>query len=177
MAIRTFNNNTPKIGSDVYIDPSALLIGDVTIGEDSSIWPFTVVRGDMHKIRIGNRCSIQDGSVLHITHAGPYNLEGSPLIIGNDVTVGHRVVLHGCTISDRILIGMGAIIMDNVIIEPDIIIGAGTVVPPGKILESGHLYVGSPAKKIRKLTSSEKSFLRYTAANYVKLKDTYLSQS
>lgn len=177
MTVRTFNDITPTMGDQVYIDPSALVIGDVTIGEDSSVWPFALIRGDMQKIRIGNRCSIQDGSVLHITHAGPYNPEGFPLLMGDDVTVGHRVTLHGCTLGDRILVGMGAIVMDGVTIESDVVIGAGTLVPPGKTLQSGHLYVGSPAKKVRELSKAEMDFFVYVAANYVRLKNQYLNQN
>ena len=128
----------------------------------------------MHQIRIGKRCSIQDGSVLHITHAGPFSPDGFPLTLGDDVTVGHKVILHGCTLGNRILVGMGAIIMDGVVVEDEVVIGAGSLVPPGKVLESGYLYVGSPVKAIRPLTDKEKSYFTYTAANYVSLKDEYL---
>lgn len=127
------------------MDASAVVIGDVKTGDDCSIWPMTVVRGDMHKIRIGDRCSIQDGSVLHITHASDYN-PGVILVIGDDVTVGHKALLHGCTIGSRVLVGMGCIIMDGAVVEDEVIVAAGCLVPPGKTLESGYLYVGSPAK-------------------------------
>ncbi|MBT6580120.1 MAG: gamma carbonic anhydrase family protein [Cellvibrionales bacterium] len=173
MNIRTFQNIMPELGNAVYVDESAVVIGDVVLGDDCSVWPQAVIRGDMHHIRIGKRTSIQDGSVLHITHASSYNEAGWPLTIGDDVTIGHRAILHGCTIGNRILIGNGAIVMDGAVIEDDVIIGANALVPPGKHLESGFLYVGSPCKPARPLSEKEKSFFLYTAANYVKLKDQY----
>ncbi|NMT62815.1 gamma carbonic anhydrase family protein [Marinobacter orientalis] len=173
--VRTHKGNTPQFGQRAWIDPSAVVIGDVVTGDDVSIWPMTVVRGDMHKIRIGDRCSIQDGSVLHITHASDFNPGGCPLTIGDDVTIGHKALLHGCTVGSRVLVGMGCIIMDGAVVEDEVIVAAGCLVPPGKTLESGHLYVGSPCRQARALTDNEKSFFRYTASNYVKLKDEYLS--
>ncbi|GIZ10754.1 gamma carbonic anhydrase family protein [Pseudomonas sp. NCCP-436] len=176
MAIRSFRQHTPRLGERVFIDASAVVLGDVEIGDDSSVWPLTVIRGDMHRIRIGARTSVQDGSVLHITHAGPFNPEGFALTIGDEVTVGHKVTLHGCTLGSRILVGMGSIVMDGAVVEDEVIIGAGSLVPPGKRLESGYLYVGSPVKQARPLTEKERSFFSYTAGNYVKLKDQYLSE-
>lgn len=176
MAIRSFRQHTPRLGERVFVDASAVVLGDVEIGDDSSVWPLTVIRGDMHRIRIGARTSVQDGSVLHITHAGPFNPDGFPLTIGDDVTVGHKVTLHGCTLGSRILIGMGSIVMDGAVIEDEVILGAGSLVPPGKRLESGYLYVGSPARQARPLSDKERSFFSYTAGNYVKLKDQYLSE-
>ncbi len=173
--IRSYLEHSPKLGNAVFVDPSAVVIGDVSIGDDSSIWPLVVVRGDMHRIRIGERTSIQDGSVLHITHAGPFNPDGFPLTIGSDVTVGHKALLHGCTVQDKVLIGMGAIVMDGAVIEEHVILAAGSVVPPGKVLESGFLYRGSPAKQSRPLTEKEISFFSYTAANYVRLKDKHIA--
>lgn len=173
--IRPYQKYTPALGHKVFIDPSALLIGDVTLGDDSSVWPMVVIRGDMHRITIGQRTSIQDGSVLHITHAGPYNPEGYPLTVGDDVTVGHKALLHGCTIGNRILIGMGAIVMDGAIIEDEVVLAAGSLVSPGKRLESGYMYRGSPARKIRAISENEKSFFQYSANNYVKLKDLHLN--
>ncbi len=173
-AIRPYLNYEPHLGARVFVDPSALVIGDVEIGEDSSVWPMVVVRGDMHRIRIGARTSVQDGSVLHITHAGPFNPDGYPLTIGDEVTIGHKALLHGCTVGNRVLVGMGAIVMDGAIIEDEVIIAAGSLVSPGKRLESGFLYRGSPAKKARPLTDNERSFFSYTASNYVKLKDQHL---
>ncbi|WP_432471448.1 gamma carbonic anhydrase family protein [Amphritea sp. HPY] len=176
MNIRTYQNMTPKLGNAVFVDPSAVVLGDVELGDDVSIWPLTVIRGDMHRIRIGSRTSVQDGSVLHITHAGPFNPDGFPLIIGDDVTIGHQAMLHGCTIGSRVLVGMGAMVMDGAIVEDDVIIGAGSLVPPGKTLKSGHLYVGRPVKEVRELTEKEMDFFTYTAGNYVKLKDNHLAE-
>jgi carbonic anhydrase/acetyltransferase-like protein (isoleucine patch superfamily) len=172
--IRTYRNISPVLGARVYIDPAAVVIGRVRIGEDSSVWPAAVVRGDVHSIEIGARTSIQDGSVLHVTHDGPYTPGGRPLHVGSDVTVGHRVTLHACTIGDKCLVGMGAIVMDDVVTEELVMIGAGTVVPPGKRLETRGLYVGSPARRVRDLKQSEIEFLTYSAAHYVKIKNEYL---
>lgn len=173
-AIRTFRGKTPVCGERVFIDPTAVVIGDVIIGSDSSIWPMVVVRGDMNHIHIGERTSIQDGSVLHITHASSYNPKGHALSIGSDVTVGHNATLHGCTIHDRCLIGLGATVMDGAVIEEEVIVAAGCLVPPGKRLQKGFLYKGNPAKMIRPLTEQEIRFFPYSAGNYVKLKDEYL---
>lgn len=175
--VRSHKGKAPQLGERNWIDPSSVVIGDVKTGADCSIWPMTVVRGDMQQIRIGDRCSIQDGSVLHITHASDYNPGGYPLTLGDDVTVGHKALLHGCTIGNRVLVGMGCIIMDGAVVEDEVIVAAGGLVPPGKTLESGYLYVGSPAKQARPLTDKERTFFKYTAANYVKLKDEYLAES
>jgi carbonic anhydrase/acetyltransferase-like protein (isoleucine patch superfamily) len=177
MSIRKFNNILPKIGKSTYIDDSAVVIGDVTIGDNVSIWPTTVVRGDVESITIGDDTNIQDGSVLHVTHYGKFTDRGYPLIIGKGVTVGHRAVVHACKIGDYCLIGMGAIIMDDAVIEDYVMLGAGALVPSGKILESGHLYVGSPAKLIRPLTDSEREFLVYSSRHYMELKNKYLEHS
>ena len=176
MPISSYRNISPTLGARVYVDPSAVVIGKVTIGEDSSVWPTAVIRGDVNSITIGARTSIQDGSVLHVTHDGPYRPGGRALIVGSDVTVGHRVTLHACTIGNTCLIGMGAILLDDVVTEDLVMIGAGTLVPPGKRLESGGLYVGSPAKRVRDLKQSEIEFLTYSAAHYVKVKDEYLGR-
>ncbi len=175
MTIRRYLDMTPKLGKRVFVDETALIIGDVEIGDDSSIWPMTTIRGDMHRIRIGARCSIQDGSVFHITHASDYNPGGFPLSLGNDVTVGHKALLHGCTIHDEVLVGMGAIVMDGATIESQVILGAGSLVTPGKVLASGFLYAGSPAKRVRELTEKELTYFIYTANNYVKLKNSYMT--
>lgn len=172
--IRSHNGIRPALGAKVFIDESAVVLGDVEIGDDSSVWPQAVVRGDMHRIRIGARTSIQDGSVLHITHASDFNPGGWPLTIGSEVTIGHRTVLHGCEIHDHVLIGNGAIVMDGAVIESQVIVGANALVPPGKKLESGYLYVGSPCKQARPLSEKELNFFSYTANNYVKLKNEYL---
>jgi len=170
MTIKAFENHHPDIHPSCYIDGTAYVNGNTQIGEDSSIWPMTVVRGDINKISIGKRTNVQDGSVLHVTHGSDYSTaEGFPLIIGDDVTVGHKAVLHACTIGNRCLIGMGTIVLDGAVIEDEVIIGAGSLVSPNKRLESGYLWLGSPAKKLRPLTDQEKSFLRYSAEHYVAL--------
>ncbi|MGS2723467.1 gamma carbonic anhydrase family protein [Porticoccus sp. GXU_MW_L64] len=174
-ATRPYLNQRPQLGDRVYIDPASTVIGDVVLGDDCSVWPAAVIRGDMHRIRIGQRCSIQDGAVLHITHASDFNPDGWPLTIGSDVTVGHQAVLHGCTVGSRVLIGVGAIVMDGAVVPDETIVGAGCMVPPGKQLESGYVYVGNPVKQLRPLTDAERQFFTYTAGNYVKLKDEYLT--
>ena len=176
MNIRPFDGHTPQLGERVFVDASAVVLGDVQLGNDCSVWPATVIRGDMHRIRIGARTSVQDGSVLHITHAGPFNPDGYPLTIGDDVTIGHKVILHGCTLGSRILVGMGSIVMDGAVVEDEVVIGAGSLVPANKVLRSGYLYMGSPAKEVRPLSEKDRSFFTYTAANYVRLKDSYLQQ-
>jgi carbonic anhydrase/acetyltransferase-like protein (isoleucine patch superfamily) len=174
MTISSYLDAMPQLGERVYVAPSADVIGKVTIGDDSSIWPMAVVRGDVQAIHIGARTSIQDGSVLHVTHDGPYRPGGRALIVGDDVTVGHRAVLHACTIGNACLIGMGAILLDDVEVEDFVMIGAGAIVTPGKRLESRGLYVGSPARRVRDLKPSEIEFLTYSAAHYVKVKNDYL---
>lgn len=168
---------TPKLGQRVMIDPTAVVMGDVHLGDDVSVWPHAAMRGDVQVIRIGARTNIQDGTVLHVTHDGPYNPGGYPLHIGDDVTIGHRALLHGCTVGNRVLVGMGAIIMDNVIVEDDVMIAAGALVTPGKHLRSGHLYAGSPAREVRTLTEQEITFLPYSAQGYINLKQRYLDDS
>lgn len=175
MTIRTFNNITPNIADTTYIDEMALVLGDVEIGEDCSFWPFTVARGDVNRIRIGDRTNIQDNSVLHVTHDSKFYPGGYALTIGSDVTVGHRVILHGCTVNDYCLIGMGATIMDGAVIEPYTLIGAGSLVAPGKHLEGGCLYIGSPARKKRALTEEERTSIQYSAQHYVNLKNRHLN--
>jgi len=172
-AIRTLSGVTPKIAKSAWIDETSVVIGDVNIGADSSVWPMAVIRGDMHSITIGERVSIQDGAVLHITHASEFNPDGYPLTIGDDVTIGHQACLHGCTIGNEVLIGIGATVLDGAIVEDQVIIGARCLVPPGKRLESGYVYMGSPAKKARALTDKEIAFFKYGAANYAKLKAEY----
>ena len=176
MTIRSYKGITPTYDNSVYIDESSVLVGDISLGKDSSVWPLVAARGDVNYIRIGERTNIQDGSVLHLTRASKSNPDGYPLIIGDDVTVGHKVMLHGCQLGNRILVGMGAIVMDNAIVEDDVIIGGGSLVPPNKRLESGYLYVGSPVKQARPLTEQERAFLKVSADNYVQLKDEYLAE-
>ncbi len=174
--VRRFAGKQPAIGQRVLIDPSAVVIGDVTLGDDVSVWPQVVIRGDMHHISVGARTSVQDGCVLHITHAGPYNPDGWPLAIGADVTVGHNATLHGCSVGDRVLVGMGATIMDGAVIENDVVVAAGALVTPGKRLRSGFLYGGSPVREMRKLSDGEMAYFTYSAGNYVKLKDQHLAE-
>jgi len=175
--LRPYKGIFPNIGNDIYIDNSAVIVGDITLSDDVSIWPLVAARGDVNTITIGARSNIQDGTVLHVTRKSERNPLGNPLIIGTDVTVGHKCMLHGCTLGDRILVGMGAIIMDGAIIEDDVLIGAGSLVPPNKTLESGYLYVGNPVKKIRELKVSESDFLKLSALNYVELKNDYLKET
>lgn len=175
-SLREFQGKTPQLGQRVLIDPSAVVLGDVSLGDDVSVWPQVAIRGDMHRISVGQRTSIQDNTVLHITHAGPYNPDGYPLVIGSDVTIGHGAILHGCTVGDRVLVGMGAIVMDGAVVESDVVIAAGALVTPGKRLRSGHLYAGSPAREIRELSKGEMDYFCYSALNYVKLKDQHIAE-
>lgn len=174
--LRSYKDLFPKTGERVMIDSSSVVIGDVRLGDDVSIWPLVAIRGDVNYVGIGARSNIQDGSVLHVTHKSSYNPEGNPLVIGEDVTVGHKVMLHGCTIGNRVLVGMGSILLDGVIVEDDVMIGAGSLVPQNKRLKSGYLYLGSPIKQIRPLKETEIEGLKYSANNYVKWKDEYLAQ-
>ncbi|VAW63942.1 Protein YrdA [hydrothermal vent metagenome] len=172
--IRAYKNINPTIGKQTYVDIAACIIGDVVMGDDCSVWPMVAIRGDVNIIRIGDRTNIQDGSVLHVTHKGPLSPEGGALVIGSDVTVGHNVVLHACTIEDECLIGMGSVVLDGAVIKKGAMVGAGSVVSPGKELEGGYLYVGTPARMVRELKPKEKDFLLYSAQHYVKLKNDYL---
>lgn len=178
MAIRPYQQARPTLGRDVYVDETALVIGQVTLADDVSLWPYCVVRGDVNRISIGARSNIQDGTVIHVTHDGPYTLDGGiPTLIGEDVTVGHKCLLHACTIGNFCLIGMGAIVMDGAVLEDEVFLAAGSLVSPGKRLKSGYLYRGSPAREVRPLTSDEREMLRYSAAHYVRLKNRYLDAS
>jgi carbonic anhydrase/acetyltransferase-like protein (isoleucine patch superfamily) len=174
--LRTYKDTYPAIGNAVYLDPFSSIIGAVELADDVSIWPMCVLRGDVNAIKVGKRTNIQDGSVLHVARKGEASVDGYSLIIGEDVTVGHKAMLHACQIGNRVLIGMGAIVLDNARIDDDVILAAGALVPPNKHLQSGHLYVGSPACAARKLTEDEFTFLKRSAAHYVKLKDEYIAQ-
>lgn len=174
MPIRFFQNKAPQFDDSVYIDDSAVLVGEISIGKDSSIWPIVAARGDVNYIEIGEQTNIQDGTVLHVSRSSEKFPLGFPLIIGNQVTVGHKCMLHGCIIKNRVLVGMGAIVMDGAVVEDEVIIGAGSLVPPNKTLESGFLYLGNPTKKVRPLKQSEIEFLSASAENYSRLKDEYL---
>jgi len=173
MPLRAYRDTEPKLGTGVFVDPTALVIGDVTLGDDVSIWPQTVLRGDVNFIRVGARSNIQDGSVVHVSRPFPGRPTGWPTIVGEEVVVGHRVVLHGCTIGNRCLVGIGAIVLDGVVVEDQVMIGAGSVVTPGKHLKSGGLYVGSPARRVRDLTAAEIERCASHASQYVKLKREY----
>lgn len=173
MAIGKFGGVVPQLAEGAWVHDSAQVIGDVILGEETSIWPNVAIRGDVNFIRIGKQTSIQDGSVLHVTHKRESDPQGAPLVIGDRVTVGHNVILHGCTIGNECLIGMGTIILDRAVIQDQVMIGAGSLVPPGKVLRSGYLYLGSPVREIRALTQEEFDSFNYSANNYVKLMKQY----
>jgi len=173
--IRPYLDAMPRLDARVYVDPAGIVIGDVEIGEDSSIWPCAVARGDVHYVRIGARTNIQDGAVLHVTHDGEYTPGGFPLIIGDDVTVGHGAIVHACTVKDACLIGMNATVLDGAVVSKHAMVGAGAVVSPGKTVGEGELWVGNPARRVRMLSDQEIERLYYSARHYVKLKDRYLA--
>jgi carbonic anhydrase/acetyltransferase-like protein (isoleucine patch superfamily) len=175
MALRDYQGVSPLLGARVYVDECALVIGRVTLGDDASVWPFAVLRGDVQRIEIGARTNIQDGSVLHVVHDGPAVPGGLPLIIGDDVTVGHKAMLHAARIGHRCLIGMASVVLDGAVIEDDVMLAAGSVVPPRKLLASNGLYIGNPAKRVRDLTDRERAQLRYGASHYVEIKESYRS--
>jgi carbonic anhydrase/acetyltransferase-like protein (isoleucine patch superfamily) len=174
--IRPYLDAMPRLGANVYVDPAAVVIGDVEVGDDSSIWPCAVARGDVHYVRIGARTNIQDGAVLHVTHDGEYTPGGFPLVIGDDVTIGHGAIVHACTVKDACLIGMNATVLDGAVVNRHAMIGAGAVVSPGKIVGEGELWVGNPARRVRMLSDQEIERLYYSARHYVKLKDRYLEK-
>ncbi len=175
--IQPFGNQIPQIADEAYVHPAATIIGDVMIGEQSSVWPGAVIRGDVNLIRIGSNTNIQDLSMLHVSHESSWDPAGAPLIIGSHVTIGHSVILHGCTIEDETLIGMGSIVMDKAVVQKHVLLAAGSLVPEGKVLDSGYLYVGRPAKKVRALTADEIAHLMYSANHYVRLKNQYMTES
>ena len=166
--LKPFRGIQPNIGSRTFIEDTAIIIGDVTVESESSIWFHSVVRGDVHYIKIGSRTNIQDLSLLHVTH------DTHPLVVGDNVTVGHRVILHGCTIKNRVLVGMGAILMDGVTIEEDCIIGAGALITEGITIPPRSLVLGSPARIKRPLTEQEISWIQESADNYVRYSQEYL---
>lgn len=174
MTLKSYKGIAPKLGEGVYIDESSVLVGDITLGNDASVWPLVAARGDVNSISIGERSNIQDGTVLHVTHKNADNPQGYPLVIGDDVTVGHKVMLHGCTIGNRVLVGMGSIVLDGATVQDEVMIGAGSLVPPNKTLESGYLYVGSPVKQVRALSEKERLFLQVSADNYVANKNDFI---
>ncbi len=177
MTIRAFKEHRPQLGRNVYVDDSALLIGEVTVGDDVSFWPTAIARGDVSGIKIGNRTNLQDGCLIHGTHKGRYTPEGFAVLIGSGVTVGHHAVIHGCSIGENCLVGTASIVMDGATVEDRVMIGAGSLVPPGKRLETGYLYLGASVKRLRALTPDELDMLEYSADHYVRLKNEYLSWS
>lgn len=168
--IRIYQGIKPTVPKSAFVEDTAVIVGDVVLGEESSVWFNSVVRGDVHYIRIGHRTNVQDLCMLHVTH------DTHPLIIGDDVTIGHRVVLHGCTIKDRVLIGMGAIIMDGAVIGEDCVVGAGALVTEGTIVPPKSLILGSPAKVKRPVTKEESEWIRESAENYIRYAKTYLGE-
>lgn len=171
--IASYKGIAPAIAEGVFVHASAQIIGDVSIGARSSIWCGAVIRGDVNSIRIGVETNIQDLSVLHVSQKSATRPEGAPLLVGDRVTVGHRVILHGCEIGDECLIGMGSIVMDHAVLEPRVMLGAGSLVPEGKRLKGGYLYLGSPVREVRPLTADELAYFNYSAAHYVRLQQGY----
>ncbi|WP_431104254.1 gamma carbonic anhydrase family protein [Roseateles noduli] len=175
MPLSPYLDTAPVLAERVFVHESAQVIGDVTLGPDSSVWCNAVLRGDVNRIVIGTGTNVQDLTMGHVSHKNPKKPEGSPLIIGDHVTVGHSVILHGCRIGNECLIGMGSIVMDDVVIEDRVMLGAGSLVSPGKVLKSGHLYMGRPAMPVRELTADEIAYLKYSAEHYIRVKDNYLA--
>lgn len=171
--IRSFHGFVPIVSPLAYVDAAAQVIGNVGLGDDSSVWPCAVIRGDAHAIRIGARANVQDGAQLHVTHDAQYTLGGFALTIGDDVSIGHGAALHGCTVQDAALIGMNATILDGALVKKHSIVGAGAVVTHGKIVGSGELWLGNPARCVRMLTNEEIQQILYAARQYVKLAAQY----
>jgi carbonic anhydrase/acetyltransferase-like protein (isoleucine patch superfamily) len=168
--LKTYRGIAPTIATGAFIEDTAVVIGDVAIGSESSVWFHAVIRGDVHSIRIGHRTNIQDLCLLHVTH------DTQSLTLGDDITVGHHAVLHGCTIHDRVLIGMGAILMDGVVIEEDCVIGAGALITERIHIPSKSLVMGSPAKVTRMLTDAEVRWIKESAANYIRYAQQYVAE-
>lgn len=171
--LRPYLDTFPRVGDGCYLDPVCVIIGDVVLAENVSVWPFAVIRGDVNSIRIGRNSNVQDHAMLHVSHKNEAKPQGSPLVIGEETTIGHHVVLHGCTIGNRVLVGMKTVILDDAVIEDEVMIGAGSLVPPRKRLQSGYLYVGNPVRQVRPLTEEEKAFLPYSAAHYVRVMNNH----
>jgi carbonic anhydrase/acetyltransferase-like protein (isoleucine patch superfamily) len=176
--LRPFRGRLPEMGQRVYVDPSAEVIGDVVLGDDVSIWPMTVIRGDVNYIRIGARSNVQDGVVIHVSHDGPHlKAGGFATVIGEDVTIGHKAIIHACRIEDACLIGMGAVVMDGAVVRKHGFVGAGALVSPGKVVGEGELWLGNPARFVRRLDEPQIEALYYSAQHYVRLKDDYLADA
>lgn len=169
MTLFALGDNAPEIHPDTWAAHDANLIGKVVLEEGASVWFGVTIRADHEEIRVGRGSNVQENCVFHVD-------AGFPLSIGENCTIGHKVMLHGCTIGNRILIGMAAVIMDGAVVQDEVIIAAGTLVPPGKVLESGYLYKGSPVRKDRPLTEKEMTFFHYTAKRYVDLAARYLDE-
>lgn len=177
MSVRPYLDTRPTLGARVYLDPACTVIGDVVLGHDVSVWPGTVIRGDVNFIRIGDRTNLQDGTVVHVSHDGPHaKLGGFATRIGSDVTIGHKAIVHACTIEDAVLIGMGAIVLDGAVVRKHGFVGAGALVAPGKVVGEGEMWLGNPARKVRMLSDAEIEALYYSAQHYVRLKDRYLAE-
>lgn len=175
MNIRTFSDHTPLLGERVYVDRAATVIGAVSLDDDVSIWPGCVLRGDVNSIQVGARTNIQDGTIVHVTHEGPFTRPGGfPTVIANDITIGHGAIIHACQLDEFCLVGMGAIVLDGARVSRYGFVGAGSVVPPGKTVGEAELWLGNPARFIRKLNDREIEQLQYSAQHYVSLKDKYL---
>lgn len=174
--VRPYLDQLPRLGERVYIDDAACVIGDVELGDDVSVWPFTVIRGDVNFVRIGARTNVQDGTVIHVSHDGPHaKLGGFATVIGADCTIGHKAIVHACRIEDACLVGMGSTVLDGAVIRKHGFLGAGALLAPGKVVGEGEMWLGAPAKFARRLSDAEIEALFYSAGHYVKLKDEYLS--
>jgi carbonic anhydrase/acetyltransferase-like protein (isoleucine patch superfamily) len=172
--LSAFNGIHPQLAPGAWVHPRATVIGEVKLGEKASVWPGVVIRGDVNRIHIGAATNVQDNSVLHVSHKTAADPVGGPLIVGERVTIGHAVILHACTIEDECLIGMGSIILDRAVVKKHVLLGAGSLVPEGKVLESGHLYLGRPAKPVRELSEDEIAYFNYSAEHYIRLMEAYL---
>lgn len=174
--VRPYLGHLPQLGERVYVDESARVIGDVVLGDDVSVWPLTVIRGDVNFVRIGARTNVQDGTVIHVSHDGPHaKLGGFATVIGADVTIGHKAIVHACRIEDACLVGMGSTVLDGAVMQKHGFLGAGALLTPGKVMGEGEMWLGSPAKFARRLSDAEIEALFYSAGHYVKLKDEYLT--
>jgi carbonic anhydrase/acetyltransferase-like protein (isoleucine patch superfamily) len=167
----------PQLASGAWVHPRATVIGEVSLAEAVSVWPGAVLRGDVNRIVVGRASNVQDNAVLHVSHKTAANPGGAPLLIGERVTIGHGVILHGCTLGDECLIGMGSIILDGAVLEPQVLLGAGSLVSEGKRLIAGNLYLGRPARLVRPLTETERAYFAYSAGHYVKLALSYAEPS
>jgi len=177
MPIRVFNGKYPIIANTTFVDSTASICGDVTLKDHVSVWPNVSIRGDLLPIVIAENSNIQDNSVIHTTQFFDQPEKGYDVVIGKSVTVGHGAIIHGCHIGDRVLVGMGAIVLDGVVIESDVMLGAGSIVSPGKTLQSGFLYLGSPARVVRPLTQQEKTYIANNALSYKAIKDQHIQDA